>query len=577
MKLILKYLKPHYKMCILIILLMTLDMIGALLIPTFVGKMLDEVAGESGQVKNLIKDACILGVTSIVSCFGAIMAGYLSSMLAARVSVDLRKALYKKTLEMSSADFKEYGVASITTRSISDINNICLAIINIFQMVVPVPIIFIVALALAFSIDYFMALILLGVLLLICIIALFIMKSASPLFKKLQKLLDKMSEVILENITGVRIVRAFNKEEHENKRLNESFDDYRVTSIKANRKFATLDSLAFFTINMFVVVIYYLSGFRISNGYFTFGEITTIIEYAILALMFLMMAQMVILTLPRAFECASRVNEVLTHKVTLEIKNDPNYVLKDSDNIITFKDVSFRFNDAKLDALKHLTFDIKKGEMVAIIGSTGSGKSTIASLIMRFFENTGGNIYLKDVPLEDVPNNIIKEEISYIAQKAWLFSGTIKQNLEVADRHAKKEDMIRALEDAQAGFVLEMPDKLNSFVSQGGTNFSGGQKQRLSIARGLLKDASLYIFDDSFSALDFKTDAALRKTLKEKYSDKTFLIIAQRITSIMNADKIIVLDNGNLVGLGKHEDLLKNCIYYKEIYDSQVKEGMQNE
>lgn len=571
MKIILKFLKLYYKSCILIVLLMTIDMLGAILIPTLVGKMLDDIVNDKDKQK-LILFGVEIAVVSIISALSAIAGGYVSSRLASNVGCDIRKSLYKKTLEMSITDFKNYGVASLTNRSISDINNIQLAILNIFQMVLPVPIVFAITITFAFIIDYMIGLILLGVILIILIIAYFIMKSANPLFKKLQHILDKMSEVILENITGVRIVRAFNKEEYENNRLDSSFNEYKSTSISANRKFASLDSISFIAINVFVVLIYYFSGFRISAGYFSFGEITTVIEYAILALYFLMMAQMIILTLPRAFECASRINEVLEYKVEINSFNDNNYKLDDNNEIIKFDNVSFKFKDAELDSLKNLSFTINKGEMVAIIGSTGSGKSTIASLIMRFLENTSGDIYFKNEKLDNIPDNILKEKISYIPQKAWLFSGTIRENLLVGNCNAKEDDMIKALNDSESKFVFDLEKGLDSRVSQSGSNFSGGQKQRLCIARALLKDSDLYIFDDSFSALDFKTDRNLRHTLKKEYSNKTFLIIAQRITSIVEADKIIVLNNGEMVGFGRHKDLLENCSYYKEIYDSQVKE-----
>lgn len=375
------------------------------------------------------------------------------------------------------------------------------------------------------------------------------------------------------------MIRAFNKEMSEEQRLNHEFEDYAGTAIKVNKRFAILDSISFFAINVFVIFAYTLSGFRITAGHFQIGDITAIIEYAMLSLFFLMMAQMVILTLPRALECCNRIGEILDFSPTIADRTDKRVKeKKNCQDVLTFKNVSFRFADADEYTLKNLDFSCRRGETTAIIGGTGSGKSTVASLMMRFNEVTDGTVLLNGIDIREMPQNQLREHLSFVQQRAWLFSGTIAENLRYGNPDAKEEQLWHALEIAQAkDFVEALPDKLESFVAQGGTNFSGGQKQRLSIARALVKKPELYIFDDSFSALDFKTDAALRKALIPETKEAAVVIIAQRISTILHADRIIVLHEGEPVGIGKHEELLANCPIYKEIYDSQTKEAGENE
>lgn len=576
MKLILKFLKPHWKLCAITIILLIADAAGALFIPTLAADMLNE--GTSGATfDTILGTGQKMGVASLISGACAILGGYACAALSSRLGKDMRVAIYKKSLKLSVYDFRQFGTASMTTRTVSDITTIQFAVISFIQMVLPVPVVCAIALALTFLLDVQMGFILLAAVAEVIILALFIMKSASPLFRKLQKLLDRMSTALLENITGVRVVRAFNNEERERKRLNIAFSDYAETSIKANRMFANLDGLSFFCINALMIGVYWLSGGSISAGKFQIGDITAIIQYAMMVLFFIMMAQMVILTLPRALECCSRIQEVLNHTPEIRdlVKEDPkNENL--TDNVLEFKNVCFRFSDAEEDTLSDLNFICRRGETTAIIGGTGSGKSTVASLILRFHEVTKGNILLNDRDIRSMTQNYLRKHLAYVQQKAWLFSGTVADNLRYGNKNASREELMRAVEVAQAGeFVKSLPNGLNSYVAQGGTNFSGGQKQRLSIARALVKKPELYIFDDSFSALDFKTDAALRKALAEETKDAAVLIIAQRVSTIKNADQIIVLSEGKMAGKGTHEQLLENCPVYREIYESQTKEAQK--
>ena len=574
MKLILRFLKPHWKLFLLTAVLLIIDVAGALIIPTLASEMLRE--GETGvKMQVLINTAIVMAVAAVISGAGGIFSGYACAELVSRIAKDIRDALYRKTLDLSVSDFRTFGVASMTTHTVSDVTNIRFAVMASIQIVLPVPIVFVISLILTFMKDWAMGLILLAVLVVITVVALFIMRSASPLFRKLQKLLDRMSTVLLENITGVRVVRAFNKEEHEHKRLDDSFSDYAVTSIKANRMFASLDGLSLFAVNLFVILVYSFSGSRVTSGAFLVTDITAIVEYAILALLYLMMAQIVILTLPRAFECANRVKAVLEFSPTIRDLTDRQvWFPVSSENVVEFRNAAFRFPDSEEYTLKNLTFTCRRGETTAIIGGTGSGKSTVASLILRFNDVTDGELFLNNVNIRKMPQSQLRDHIAYVQQRAWLFAGTIAENLRYSNPNATDEELWHALKVAQAeDFVRSLPDGLNSFVAQGGTNFSGGQKQRLSIARALVKKPELYIFDDSFSALDFKTDAALRRALANETQDSAVLIIAQRVSTIRHAEHIVVLNEGESVGVGTHDELLMNCPVYKEIYESQTKEA----
>lgn len=546
MKLILRYLKPHWKLCLITIFFMIIDVIGALVIPTFAASMLNQGTASGADFSELINTCMKMLTAALISGAATMLGAYACSDLTSKVGADIRSDLYKKTLSLSGSDFRTFGTASVTTRTVSDITNIQFALLSCFQMLFPVPVIFIVSLVLTFRKDYFMGMILLGILLIIVIIAGIIMRSTAPMFRTLQKKLDRMSKVLLENITGVRVIRAFNKEANEEQRLNEKFEDYAQTAIKVNKRFAILDSISVFAINVFVMLVYTFSGFRITAGHFQIGDITAIIEYAMLSLFFLMMAQMVILTLPRALECCNRIGEIMDFSPTIADKKDRRVEeKKNQKEVLRFKNVSFRFADADEYTLKNLNFVCERGKTTAIIGGTGSGKSTVASLMMRFNEVTDGAVHLNGVDIRKMPQEQLREHLSFVQQRAWLFSGTIAENLRYGNPDADDKELWHALEIAQAkDFVEALPDKLDAFVAQGGTNFSGGQKQRLSIARALVKKPELYIFDDSFSALDFKTDAALRKALQPETKNAAVVIIAQRISTILHADHIIVLHEG---------------------------------
>lgn len=505
---------------------------------------------------------------------GALAGSYLCADLSAKIGRDMRNAVYDKSLEFSGEDFQRFGTGSMITRTLNDINVIQQAVVWCIQMVIPVPVVCIMGTSMAFAIDSQMGLLLIGVTVLIVVLALVVTRKASEIFDRLQRFLDRMNVVLRENITGVRVIRAFHKEKREEGRMRKTFENYAESSIQANRLFAGLDVAAFTVINLCIVLILWLGGNRIGKGFMQIGDITALTEYAILILFYIIMAQMVIILLPRARVCIRRMEEVL--KTEPEIQDAKDCVKGNWDNtqeVLRFEDVNFRFSDAEENTLKNISFSCRRGETTAIIGSTGSGKSTIARLILRFHDVSQGSILLKGQDLRNLPQKELRQEISYVPQKAWLFSGTIGENLAHGKENAGKEEMLHALEIAQADFVKNLPQGLETRVAQGGTNFSGGQKQRLCIARALMKDSDLYIFDDSFSALDFKTDKALREALKEETKEAAVLIIAQRISTILHASQIVVLDEGEIAGIGTHEYLMENCDVYRDIARSQMKGG----
>lgn len=576
MKIIIKFIKPYKLLCFFTILFIIFDILGALYIPTITANMINSGVGNK-DINYIIQEGILMLVATIISSLGALVGSYLCSRLASNIGRDMRDALYKKSLKFSHFDFKQFGTGSMITRTLNDVNVIQQTAVSFIQMVIPVPIMCVSGIVMAFSIDKFMGFLLLGITIIIIISAVFITKKASIIFERLQRFLDKMNVVLRENITGVRVIRAFNKENHEKNRLKDSFQKYAESAIKANRLYAGLDSLAFFTINICIVAILYIGGNRVGAGAMEIGDITAVTEYAILILFYLIMAQMVLILMPRASICLKRIKEVLDTEPEIHDGNKKMAASnKDNKDVICFKNMTFRFADADEDTLYNLKFTCKRGQTTAIIGSTGSGKSTIAKLIMRFHDTTKGSILLNGQDLKSLSQKEIREHISYIPQTAWLFSGTIADNLRYGNKDATEGEMYHALEVAQAGFVEELEDGLQTRVAQGGTNFSGGQKQRLAIARALIKKADMYIFDDSFSALDFKTDSNLRKALNKEIKDSAILIIAQRINTILNADQIIVLNDGKVVGIGKHDELMKNCTVYQEIAKSQMKGDIDN-
>lgn len=574
MKTIFPFLKPYGIKCIFILIVTLADVAGSLLIPTVTADMIN-IAVDGGDTDLLFQKGVIMLLIALLSGVLTLIGSYLCARLSADLGRDLRNAVYDKSLSFSASDFEKFGTASMITRTLNDVNIIQQAFVNFVQMILPVPMVCVLGIVLAFRIHSQMGVLILCGTIFVLLAALLIMRKAAPIFDKLQRFLDRMNVVLRENITGVRAIRAFNKEKHETERMNETFDSYADSSIKANYLFAGLDCLANVAINLLIVAVVYLGGNAVGVGKMQIGDITSVSEYAIWILLYVMMAQMTILMFPRAMTCIRRVADVLDLKPEITDGTEKLHASENGD-VLSFEDVSFRFDDADEETMSHLSFTCKRGETTAIIGGTGSGKSTITKLLLRYHDVTDGKITLHGQDIRTLSQKEVRDNVSYVPQKAWLFSGTIAENLRYGNSGATEEELCHALRTAQSDFVFELPAGLDSPVAQGGTNFSGGQKQRLSIARALAKKAELYVFDDSFSALDFKTDAALRHALKEEVKNSAVLIIAQRISTILHADQIIVLNDGKIVGKGRHEELLESCEVYRDIVRSQMKGSVNN-
>ena len=572
---ILPYLKPYRWQCAAVMLIIFVDVGGSLLVPTIAAEMINQAVG-GGALAVIMKDGAVMLAVSLVSGGLTLLGSYISAKLAANFGRDLRAAVYDHSLRFSADDFERFGTASMITRTLSDINVVQQALVHFIEMVLPVPIMCVLGIFFSFRLHRDMGLLIMGGTVFLLLAALFIMRRATSIFDTLQRLMDRMNVVLQENLTGVRVIRAFNKEPAETGRLRETFVAYATSAIQANRLFAGLDCLATVTINFVIVAIFYFGGNAIGAGEMAIGDITAVTEYAIWILFYVMMAQMTILMLPRALASLRRVFAVL-HQEPEIVDGGKSFAGDPMAPVMELDDVSFRFADADEETLSHLTFACRRGETAAIIGGTGSGKSTVARLLLREHDVTAGAIRLYGQDIREFRQETLRSRIAYVPQKAWLFSGTIADNLRYAASEASEEEMRRALQVAQADFVFTLPKGLLTQVAQGGTNFSGGQRQRLAIARALMKKADLFVFDDSFSALDFKTDAALRQALKKELRSAAVLIITQRVSTIQKADSILVLNEGRIAGMGRHEELLQNCSVYRDIAMSQEKGGGPNE
>ena len=572
LRLLLSLVSPYKALLAAIFVAAICDMMGMLFIPTQLSAMVN-VAVNSRDMSALMGHGVAMLVAALVGSGGYITTVFLASKLCAKVGRDIRMKVYDASLAFSGSDFNSFGTGSMITRTLSDANVVQQTLLMSILMIFPVPLACAIAVALAFSTDVVMGWVLLAVTLaVIAICALAVAKSA-PIFTRLQGFIDNMNTRLRESITGVRVIRAFGKERHERARLGETFGDFATNAIRVNIVFALTDSITFFLMNVVEAAIMWVGADRVGAHAMQIGSISALVEYAMLIMMFLMMSQFAILQVPRALACLTRAADVLSTEPEIEDPERPVRLLarrgEPGEEVARFDHASLRFSDADEDTLHDISFALRRGQTTAIIGNTGSGKSTVAKLLLRFNDVTAGSLTFEGADVRRVSQEDLRRRIAYVPQKAWLFSGTISENLRHGDASASHERLWHALEVAQAGFVRELPDGLGTRVAQGGTNFSGGQRQRLAIARALVRDADLYVFDDSFSALDYKTDAALRHALVGELSHAATLIIAQRVSTIHDADQIVVLKDGEVVGLGTHDELMAGCTTYRAIAESQ--------
>ncbi|WP_250227930.1 ABC transporter ATP-binding protein [Anaeropeptidivorans aminofermentans] len=572
MRKVLPYIKPYQKLFVIAVFFLILQNSTALLLPTFTANIIN-IGVQNKDLDYIYHTGALMLIITILGGISAVISTIFASKATASFGRDLREAIFLKAQKYSLSDFQKISTASMINRCTNDITTIQRSLMMFLRVLLPAPIMTMVGLVLAFRTNAKMALFFIGIIVIFAVLAFLIGKKAIPLFKEIQKRMDNLTYVLRETITGVRVIRAFNKESFEKERFENTCDDFKEISIKTNKIFAMLLPTLFLVSDLSVASIVWFGGIQVSQGSMQVGSIFALIEYITIILFCGIMAVLVFMEVPRALSCVQRLNEVLD--LEPEIKDRKESVIKEdiNENVLEFKNVTFQYPGAENAVLSDISFKAMPGETTAVIGGTGSGKSTVANLIPRFYNIQKGEITIGGINIENYTQHDLRKKLGFIPQKAFLFSGTVEGNIKYGKINASREEVIHAAKIAQAhDFISKLEKGYDSFVAQGGTNFSGGQKQRIAIARALVRKPGIYIFDDSFSALDFKTDALLRKALKPEVKNATLLIVAQRISTIMDADQIIVLNEGKIVGKGKHQELLKSCSVYQQIAASQLSE-----
>ena len=513
----------------------------------------------------------MLGI-ALISMIAAIIIMYLSSRVAAKLGQNLRNKVFKKVLGFSIEEFKAFSTASLITRSTNDIQQIQNLIAMLFRVVVYAPIVGIGGFIRVLNNSHTSMAWIIGMAILCIlgiILTLFII--AMPKFKKLQELFDRLNLVAREILTGLPVIRAFNTEKKEEKRFEDANKILMKTNIFVNKAMSLMMPALMFVMNSVALLIIWVGGHNVANGNIQVGDMMAFIQYTMQIVISFLVISMISIMLPRAQVSANRINEILEKEPRIKDNENTKKFDNSKKGLVEFKNVSFRYPDADAEILTDINFTAEPGKTTAIIGSTGSGKSTIVNLIPRFYDVTGGELLIDGVNIKDVPQHELRKRIGFVPQKGLLFSGTIESNIKYGNPKMSDKQMKEAAEIAQATeFIEAKPEKYKSEIAQGGTNVSGGQKQRLSIARAIAIDPEIFVFDDSFSALDLKTDSKLRAALAEKTKNKTVIIVAQRVSTILNADQIVVLEEGKIVGIGKHQELMKNCDTYSQIALSQL-------
>ncbi|WP_102272661.1 ABC transporter ATP-binding protein [Cytobacillus massiliigabonensis] len=567
---LLKHLSVYKWIILAVLSLVFIQSMAELFLPTLMADIVDKGV-VLGDTPYIWKIGGLMLAVSAVGAFASVIASYYSSNAAMGLGRDIRRKVFNHVEKFSLQEFDEVGTASLITRTTNDITQIQQVVIMMLRMVVSAPIMLVGGIIMAVSKDAELSIIIVITMPVLIGSILFIFKKGMPLFQTVQKRLDRLNLVLRENLTGIRVIRAFNREPQEKMRLKKANKELTDVSIKVNKVMAFMMPVMMLVMNLTVVAIIWFGGIRIDNGAMQIGDLMAFIQYVMQIMFALVMASMMFVMVPRAAVSAKRINEVLEMKPAFLDNGKLN--ADQEQGMLEFEHVTFSYPGAEEPALTDISFTAKRGEVTAIIGGTGSGKSTLVNLIPRFYEVTSGSIRVNGVDIREAPQSEVRSKIGFVPQKAMLFTGTIAENIRFGKPNASQDEIEHAARIAQAEeFIQQMKDGYESEIEQGGSNLSGGQKQRLSIARALVRKPDLYIFDDSFSALDFKTDARLRHALKDETEDATVLLVAQRISTVVDADRIIVLDNGCIAGIGTHEELLETNDVYREIAFSQLSE-----
>jgi len=585
LKLIKNFTKKEWILALMCLVLVVTQVWLELKMPDYMSEITKLVQTEGSQMKDILVNGGYMLTCALGSLVAAVITGYITSRISSNFSKTIRKKLFNKVEDLAMQEVKQFSTSSLITRTTNDITQIEMLIAMGLQLLIKAPITAIWAITKILNKSWqWSAITAVAVAVLMATIAT-LMVIVLPRFKKVQKLIDKLNGVTRENLTGIRVVRAFNAEQYQEEKFDKANNNLTNQQLFNQKVFAVMQPMMYIIMYMVTLSIYYVGAYLIKDAGMAdkislFGDMVVFSSYAMQVIMSFLMLAMIFMMLPRAQVSANRINEVLDTEISIK---DGKINTKTNNEVgtVEFKNVSFKYPDADEYLLKDISFKANKGDTVAFIGSTGSGKSTLINLIPRFYDTTEGEVLVDGINVKDYTQEFLHNKIGYVPQKAVMFNGTVRANISYGDNGKEKptdEQIKKAIEVAQGTeFVEKMDGQYDAHMAQGGTNVSGGQKQRLSIARAIARNPEIYIFDDSFSALDYKTDSVLRKELKKYTSDATSLIVAQRIGTIMNADQIVVLDNGVIVGKGTHKELLKTCEVYKQIALSQLsKEELEN-
>lgn len=551
---------------------LVIQAVAMLAIPTISADIIDNGVA-TGDIDYIVKYGAIMVVLAIIGFAVSMASVYLSAIESQAVGSELRDQLFEKIMNFSNEEIDQFGISTLMTRTTSDVLQIQQILVMVLRFMILDPLRIVIAAFLAFTREPKLAIIFVAIVPILVISIFVLLRKVNPLFRSLQIKTDKLNRVFREGLTGIRVIRAFNQENYEEERFDQENEDYSKTATRAQTYMALTNPLMILLTSATTIMIIWFGAQLISVGEMQVGNLVAFTSYSMNILMGIMMLSQIITMLPRVQVAIERVYQVLEAPNEITDKDNPALLDNDVDKIaLAFNHVDFRYPGAEKLALEDIDFTVRDGETVAIVGGTGAGKTTLANLILRLYNIDGGSIEINDINISNMSQENLRDTIGFAAQNALLFSGTIRDNLTYGKDDATDEELWHALEVAQgADFVSELPKQLEARVEQGGSNFSGGQRQRLSIARALVTDARILVFDDSFSALDFKTDAQLRKALAPETQDKAVVIIAQRISTVVDADEIIVLDNGVIAGKGTHEELKESNKVYQEIVESQMK------
>ncbi len=574
MKRVLIYLKNYKKQLILGPFFKLLEAVFELIVPVVMAKIIDNGIGNS-DTGYIIRMGGVMVILGICGLLFALICQYFASQCAYGFGTDLRKALYEHINTLSYSSIDRLGTSTLINRITNDTNSVQTGVNMFIRLAFRAPFLVAGAIVASMLIDLKLSIAFLIITPVISLIIYAVMSRTIPLYKKTQQKLDKTATLTRENLEGTRVIRAFSRQNDEIRNFNQACNDLSENAILAGKISSILNPVTFMIMNLGIVAIIYFGGIRVDGGSITQGELTAFINYMTQILLALVVLANLIVTFTKAIASANRISDVFECQNEI-VSGSLESVDENSENSIEFENVSFRYNGAGDNSLENITFRIRKGGMLGIIGGTGSGKSTLSALIPRFYDADSGNIKIFGKDIKEYNTDFLRRIIGNVPQKAVLFTGTVRENMQLADENATDDEIIKALKIAQAWeFVEKLPRKLDTVISQGGKNLSGGQKQRIAIARAFIGNPKIVILDDSTSALDYATDLAFRKAIKENLKDTTIIMISQRATSLKDADNIIVMDDGKAVGTGTHENLLENCEVYREIYNSQLssKEG----